>query len=123
MARHGLAQQIMADLIIRFLLGGLVVSSFAVLGDVLKPKSFAGLFSAAPSVALASLGLAASRYGKDYASVEGKAMMAGAAAFIIYAWLVSQLLFRTRFSVLLTTLACVAVWFVGALVFWSILAR
>jgi hypothetical protein len=37
--------------------GGVVVSLFAILGDTLKPKSFAGLFGAAPSVALATLGL------------------------------------------------------------------
>ena len=34
--------------IIRFFVGGLIVSFFAVLGDTLKPKSFAGLFGAAP---------------------------------------------------------------------------
>src|SRR6266850_7425804 len=32
----------------RFMIGGLIVSSFTMLGDVLRPKSFAGLFSAAP---------------------------------------------------------------------------
>jgi hypothetical protein len=36
------------DLILRFVIGGIVVSAFAALGDVLKPKSFAGLFGAAP---------------------------------------------------------------------------
>jgi hypothetical protein len=45
------------DLILRFVIGGIVVSAFAALGDVLKPKSFAGLFGAAPSIALATLGL------------------------------------------------------------------
>jgi Protein of unknown function (DUF3147) len=39
---------------VRFVAGGLIVSLFAVLGDVLRPKSFAGLFGAAPSVALAT---------------------------------------------------------------------
>ena len=47
----------MSDFIFRFLIGGAVVSLFAMLGDILRPKSFAGLFSAAPSVALATLGL------------------------------------------------------------------
>jgi len=42
------------DLILRFLVGGAVVSFFAMVGDTLKPKSFAGLFAAAPSVALAT---------------------------------------------------------------------
>ena len=47
----------MTQLIFRFAVGGLIVSLFVALGDVLKPKSFAGLFAAAPSVALAALGL------------------------------------------------------------------
>jgi hypothetical protein len=45
-----------SQIFIRFLVGGAVVSVFAVIGDLLKPKSFAGLFGAAPSVALATLG-------------------------------------------------------------------
>jgi hypothetical protein len=40
---------------VRAVSGGILVSAFAVLGDVLKPKRFAGLFAAAPSVALATL--------------------------------------------------------------------
>src|SRR5690348_3957240 len=47
----------MTETFIRFMVGGLFVSAFAVLGDVLKPKSFAGLFGASPSVALATLTL------------------------------------------------------------------
>ena len=42
----------------RFLIGGLAVSVFALLGDMLRPKTFAGLFGAAPFVALATLGIA-----------------------------------------------------------------
>lgn len=39
------------------ILGSLIVSAFAVVGDVLRSKGFAGLFGAAPSVALATLSL------------------------------------------------------------------
>jgi hypothetical protein len=35
------------DYVIRFIAGGAVVSIFSVLGDLLRPKSFAGLFGAA----------------------------------------------------------------------------
>jgi hypothetical protein len=38
-----------------FLAGGVAVAAFAALGDTLRPKSFAGLFGAAPSIALATL--------------------------------------------------------------------
>ena len=113
----------MKELIVRFVIGGLVVSTFAVLGDLLKPKSFAGLSSAAPSVALASLGLAIAQYGSTYASSEAKSMMLGALAFILYAWIVSQLLFRTKLPVLTTTVASLVVWLVSALTLWSGLLR
>ncbi len=39
----------MEEYLIRFFAGGLMVSAFAAVGDVLRPKSFAGLFGAAPS--------------------------------------------------------------------------
>ena len=44
----------MMELLARFAIGGLVVSLFAMLGDVFRPKSFAGLFGAAPSIALST---------------------------------------------------------------------
>ena len=50
----------MMDAVVRFVVGGLAVSAFSVLGDILRPKSFAGLFGAAPSIALATLALAIS---------------------------------------------------------------
>jgi uncharacterized membrane protein (GlpM family) len=111
------------ELIVRFVIGGLVVSTFAVLGDLLKPKSFAGLFSAAPSIALASLGLAVAQQGSTYASSEAKSMMLGAAAFILYAWIVSQLLFRAKLHVLTTTVASLVLWLVAALTLWAGLLR
>ena len=51
------------DLVARFLIGGVIVSAFAVIGSLLKPVSFAGLFGAAPSVALATLGLTIAEHG------------------------------------------------------------
>ncbi len=70
----------MTEYVIRFLLGGTVVSAFAMLGDILRPKSFAGLFGAAPSVALAALGIAIYQHGGDYAALQSRSMMAGAIA-------------------------------------------
>jgi hypothetical protein len=59
------------DTLVRIVVGGMVVSVFALLGDLLKPKSFAGLFGAAPSVALATLVLTVRQHGITYASIEG----------------------------------------------------
>ena len=57
----------MIQILVRFVVGGLVVSAFAIIGDLLKPKSFAGLFGAAPSVALATLSLTVATEGGAYA--------------------------------------------------------
>src|ERR1700739_4209007 len=87
-------RQIMGQLIFRFLVGGLIVSFFAALGDVLKLKSFAGLFGAAPSVGLATLALAVTMDGKTYASIEARFMSAAALAFLAYACITCRLMMR-----------------------------
>lgn len=104
----------MTEYVIRFLAGGLVVSAFAMLGDMLRPKSFAGLFAAAPSVALATLGIAVYLHGAEYAAEQGWAMMAGAMALAIYGVVVCQLLMRARLRVALATLVSLVVWLVVA---------
>src|ERR1700692_2166810 len=53
-------------------------------GGLFKPTSFAGLFGAAPSFALATLALTISKNGRPYASTECRSMMAGAAALCLY---------------------------------------
>jgi hypothetical protein len=70
--------------LLRFALGGLVVSAFAVLGEVLRPKSFAGILGAAPSVAVVALGLAVARHGPAYGVTEARSMAVGSAALAVY---------------------------------------
>jgi len=75
----------MGEAAVRFVVGGVLVASFAILGDLFKPKSFAGLFGAAPSVALSVLILAVIRDGRTYAAIEARSMMVGGVAFLAYA--------------------------------------
>jgi hypothetical protein len=72
-----------AFLATRALLGGLLVVIFALVGEVVKPKRFAGIFGAAPSVALANLALVVAVEGTTKASVEAKAMIGGGVAMVI----------------------------------------
>jgi len=102
------------DILIRFLIGGVVVSAFAALGDMFKPKSFAGLFGAAPSVALATLGLTIASEGKLYAAAEALSMIAGALAFFLYAVCVSYVMMRWQTRALLATVALIPIWFAAA---------
>ncbi|MCC8954895.1 DUF3147 family protein [Bradyrhizobium sp. Pear77] len=100
----------MTEYVVRFLLGGAVISAFAMLGDALRPKSFAGLFGAAPSVALATLGIAVVQHGADYAGLQSRAMIAGAIALAVYSFVVCQLLIRTGLRAVPATLLSLVVW-------------
>jgi hypothetical protein len=100
----------MSQILARFIIGGAMVSAFAIIGDVLKPKSFAGLFGAAPSVALATLAMTAVSDGSAYAAIEGRSMMAGAIAFFIYASFVSRIMMRYKVRAILVTLSLIPLW-------------
>jgi uncharacterized membrane protein (GlpM family) len=104
----------MTEYILRFIVGGAVVSAFAMLGDVLRPKTFAGLFGAAPSVALATLGIAVYRYRADYAALQSHAMMAGAIALAVYSVVVCHLLVRARLRAAPAALLSLVVWLIVA---------
>ncbi|MBR0713488.1 DUF3147 family protein [Bradyrhizobium liaoningense] len=100
----------MTEYVIRFIAGGLIVSAFATLSDMLRPKSFAGLLGAAPSVALATLGIAVVRHGAQYAAAESWTMMYGAVALACYSLVVCQLLMRSRINALPATIVSLPVW-------------
>ncbi|HUK34443.1 MAG TPA: DUF3147 family protein [Vicinamibacterales bacterium] len=113
----------MGDLLLRALAGGLIVSAFALLGDVLQPKSFAGLFGAAPSVALASLAITFRTHDAGYVANETAWMCAGAIAFAVYSWLVCRALKTGRHAVVSTTVLLLIAWFVVALGGWWMVSR
>jgi uncharacterized membrane protein (GlpM family) len=72
-------------LVIKMLNGGLFVVAFALLGEMLRPKRFAGLFSAAPSVALANMTVVIATQGHRDAIANTRGMVVGAAAFALSA--------------------------------------
>lgn len=113
----------MSQLILRFFIGGVVVSVFALMGDLFKPKSFAGLFGAAPSVALATLSLTVATEGAAYAAIEAHSMMAGAIAFFAYASLVSHAMMRYKPKALFVTVSAIPLWLGVALGLWRIWFR
>jgi hypothetical protein len=113
----------LTSLLFRFLIGGVFVSAFATLGNILKPKSFAGLFGAAPSIALATLGLTIATEGSRYAALEARSMIAGAIAFLAYACCVMQFMFRFKPPAILITSALLFVWVAAGLGIWFVLLR
>ena len=99
------------EYILRFLAGGIAVSGFAALSDVLRPKSFAGLFGAAPSIALATISITLFQSGAPFAAVEGRSMIIGALAMGVYSWIVSVLIKKLSMTSLSATIAALTVWF------------
>src|ERR1700745_3727223 len=83
---------------LRFLAGGIAVSAFAAFGDALRPKSFAGLFAAAPSIAVATLLMTLSKNGTSFAAIQGRSMIIGAFALTAYSWAVCILLKKFMLS-------------------------
>ena len=108
----------MSEIIIRFLVGGVVVSIFALIGDLLQPKSFAGLFGAAPSVALATLALTVATEGARYAATEARSMMAGSIAFFVYASFVSWIMMRYKPKALWSAICSIPIWVCVAFGLW-----
>ncbi len=98
------------EYVVRFVVGGFFVSVFALLGDLLRPKSFAGLFGAAPSVALATLGMAIFEHGASYAAAESFTMIYGAFGLVAYSIVVCHLLMRTRLNALPASALALLVW-------------
>jgi len=114
---------VLSDLMIRFVLGGLIVSAFAVLGDAFTPKTFAGIFGAAPSVALASLGLAYVTKGSAHASVDGRSMAIGGCALVCYSMLVARLLLRYEWNAAVAAVSSWLAWGTVAGGMWAVLLR
>ncbi len=65
-------------------------------------------------MALATLTLEIINQGVDYVATEGRSMVLGAIAFLLYGFMVCQLLMRFRISALAATGSALALWFAAA---------
>ena len=66
------------------LVGGVFVAAFALIGESVQPKSFSGLFAAAPSIALAALTITLLTDGSPEAGEQALAMVFGAIAMVLF---------------------------------------
>jgi hypothetical protein len=88
------------------------VTAFALLSEGLSPKRFAGLFSAAPAVAIAGLAIVLVDKGSRDAHREAVGMLAGSAGMVAYAATAIPLLRRLRAG--RTAVAALGAWFLVA---------
>jgi len=74
----------LVEVVLKALAGGLFVLAFAALAQMIMPKRFAGVFSAAPSVALGSLLVTVAFSGAGDVGLAARGMVVGAVAFFVY---------------------------------------
>jgi hypothetical protein len=110
----------LAELGFRFLLGGIVVSIFAAVAEMWEPKTFAGIFGAAPSVALATLALAFYQHGGSYVAIEGRSMVLGSVALLAYSAVCVAAAKAKRFPIGLGAAAAWTIWLAAALGLWQL---
>lgn len=113
----------LVEIVVRILVGGVIVSAFAILGDILQPKTFAGLFGAAPSIALATLILTISREGPHYVAIESRSMILGAIAFFLYALTAFRFFWAGKWSTFRAAFSALVVWFASAFALWLVVLR
>jgi Protein of unknown function (DUF3147) len=104
----------MLDYLLRFIAGGIAVSAFAALGDAIRPRTFAGVFGAAPSIALATILIALSAQGAHFVAIEARSMVLGALAMAVYSWATRLLIRKFQMSSLAETMTALVVWSAAA---------
>lgn len=111
------------ELLFRFFIGGAVVSIFAVIGELFEPKRFSGIFGAAPSVAIATLGLTFAQHGGPKVAAEGWWMVIGGVAMLIYAGLSAWLASNDKIPVWLAAAGAWIAWLAFVFVVWVALRK
>jgi uncharacterized membrane protein (GlpM family) len=106
------------EVVLKALAGGLFVLAFAALAQTLMPKRFAGVFSAAPSVALGSLLVTAAFSGVTDVGVSARGMQVGAVAFTVYCLAAVALL--RRWGAWRGSLAALAAWVAAATIGYAL---
>jgi hypothetical protein len=99
-------------LAIKGLAGGVLVVAFALLSEGLAPKRFAGLFSAAPAVALAGLTVVLLDKGAHEAHQNAAGMIAGSVGMVAFAVAAVPLLRRKPASI--AAVLALSAWFAVA---------
>jgi thiosulfate reductase cytochrome b subunit len=102
------------ELVVRFLLGGILVSLFAAVGSAVTPKTFAGLFGAAPPIALASLGWSYYSNGRVEVALLARSMVLGSARLLAYSIACAIAVRRRRVWILPATVLAWLAWFLSA---------
>jgi len=113
-------QVAVVSVLAKTLCGGALVLTFAALSEALKPKRFAGILAAAPSVAIAGLVVGSLAKGPLEQASAARTMAAGAVALTVCAAVLVPAGRRWKVG-RASTLACV-VWIAVALALYPVVA-
>ena len=108
----------LGDLALRFVIGGAAVSLFAAIAEVFEPKSFSGLFGAAPSVAIATLALTYHNDGATATATAARWMLVATPALFVYSSCCVAACRRDHVPVWLTAVAAWLAWLAVAFGLW-----
>lgn len=103
------------------LAGGTLVVFFALMGEVIRPRSIAGILSGAPSVASGSLAVTVLSTGVMSAWNQSLAMIAGGVGLLVWCLVAGDAV--KRFGGVRGSLLATAVWFATAFSLWGIVLR
>jgi len=117
------AQTEMTQHLLRFVIGGFFVSLFSVLGESFKPKTFAGIFGAAPSIAIAAFILIWSENGVSVVETQSRSMIFGAMALIVACASCAKAIRKTDMSLWIGTGFLWIEWFLVALGLYRIFLK
>jgi Protein of unknown function (DUF3147) len=94
------------------IIGGLAVVAFSLIGESARPKRFAGLFAAAPSVAIASLAITVLQKGPAGTVPYAQGMLIASAGMLAYC--LASLVLIERVHALVGSLLSWIAWFAVA---------
>jgi uncharacterized membrane protein (GlpM family) len=97
---------------LKAVVGGLAVVAFALIGQAGHPKRFAGIFAAAPSVALATLAMTVLAKGPQATVPYAHGMLIGSAG--MFAYCVASLFLINRLHALVGSILAWLAWFAVA---------
>lgn len=111
----------LTTLALKGLAGGVLVLVFAVIGEVVRPRSRAGIMSGAPAVASAGLAMTVLTAGVATAWDQSLAIICGAAGLVV--WCLVAVDTVKRFGGLKGSLLATPVWFAVSFSLWGLLLR
>ncbi|MEU9885944.1 DUF3147 family protein [Sphaerisporangium sp. NPDC051017] len=104
---------------LRGLCGGLLVTVFALIGEMVSPKRFAGIFAAGPAVALAGMSVTLVFMGSRHVAQSALGMIVGAVALVAYCATAAPL--EERLGAIAGSVVAMAVWAAVAAIGWLLI--